>query len=166
MRRTHLATWALAASVAAFGTTACENTRAGAKKDTEIASEKAKAEADAANLADLEMHTSYSGADPEVFMRQFCSWEASTKENKWSGRNSVRWQNKEYDDTFKAATVELDPVKRAALLIKCNDLVVNDQVVIPVVSRPDVAAVKNKLVAELSGWDSNTWDIASWYIES
>jgi peptide/nickel transport system substrate-binding protein len=52
------------------------------------------------------------------------------------------------------------------LLIKCNDLVVNDQVVIPVVSRPDVAAVKNKLVAELSGWDSNTWDIANWYIES
>ena len=36
--------------------------------------------------------------------------------------------------------VELDPVKRAALLIKCNELVVNDQVVIPVVSRPDVAA--------------------------
>jgi hypothetical protein len=26
--------------------------------------------------------------------------------------------------------------------------------------------VKNKLVAELSGWDSNTWDLANWYIES
>jgi peptide/nickel transport system substrate-binding protein len=112
------------------------------------------------------MHTSYSGADPEVFMRGFCSWEAATKENKWSGRNSTRWQSKEYDDTFKAATVELDPVRRAALLIKCNDLVVNDQVVIPVVSRPDVVAVKNKLVVELSGWDSNTWDLANWYIES
>ena len=44
----------------------------------------------------------------------------------------MHWQNKEYDDTFKPATVELDPVKRAALLIKCNDLVV----------RPDVAAEK------------------------
>src|ERR1700704_6532155 len=116
-------------------------------------------------FCDLEMHTSYSGADPEVFMRGFCSWEAATKENKWSGRNSTRWQSREYDETFKAATVELDPVKRAALLIKCNDLVVNDQVVIPVVSRPDVAALKNKLVAELSGWDSNTWDLANWYIE-
>ncbi len=115
---------------------------------------------------DLEMHTSYSGADPEVFMRGFLSWEATTKENKWQGRNSARWQSKEYDDTFKAAQVELDPVKRAALLIKCNDLVVNDQVVIPVVSRPDVAAVKSRLVAELSGWDSNTWDLASWYMES
>jgi peptide/nickel transport system substrate-binding protein len=116
--------------------------------------------------SDLEMHTSYSGADPEVFMRQFCSWEVSTRENKWSGRNSARWQSKEYDDTYKAAQVELDPVKRAALLIKCNELVVNDQVVIPVISRPDVSAVKNKLVAELSGWDCNTWDIASWYMES
>jgi peptide/nickel transport system substrate-binding protein len=116
--------------------------------------------------ADLEMHTSYSGADPEVFMRGFCSWEVSSKENKWSGRNSARWQSKEYDDTYKAAQVELDPVKRAALLIKCNELVVNDQVVIPVVSRPDVAAVKNKLIVELSGWDSNTWEIASWYMES
>jgi ABC-type transport system substrate-binding protein len=77
-------------------------------------------------------------------MRGFCSWEAATKENKWSGRNSTRWQSKGYDDTFKAATVELDPVRRAALLIKCNDLVVNDQVVIPVVSRPDVAAVKKQ----------------------
>src|SRR5882757_2770328 len=115
---------------------------------------------------DLEMHTSYSGADPEVFMRQFCSWQVNTKENKWLGGNSTRWQNKEYDDTYKAAQVELDPLKRAALLIKCNELVVNDQVVIPVVSRPDVAALKNKLVADLSGWDSNTWDLASWYIES
>ena len=115
---------------------------------------------------DLEMHTSYSGADPEVFMRQFCSWQVNTKENKWLGGNSTRWQSKEYDDTYKAAQVEIDPVKRAALLIKCNDLVVNDQVVIPVVSRPDVTAVKSKLVAELSGWDSNTWDLANWYLES
>src|SRR5262249_21743987 len=25
--------------------------------------------------------------DPEVFMRQFCSWEAASKANKWQGRN-------------------------------------------------------------------------------
>jgi len=115
---------------------------------------------------DLEMHTSYTGVDPELFMRQFCSWEVAAKDNKWLGRNSVRWQSKEYDDTFKAATVELDPIKRAALLIKCNDMVINDQVVIPVVSRPDVSAAKDKLVCELSGWDSNTWDLPNWYMQS
>jgi hypothetical protein len=35
-----------------------------------------------------------------------------------------------------------------------------------VVSRPDVSAVKDKLVCDLSGWDSNTWDLGSWYLES
>ena len=60
---------------------------------------------------------------------------------------------------FKSATTELDPVKRAGLLIKCNEMIVADQVVIPVVSRPDVAAVKSKLGVDLSGWDSNMWDL-------
>ena len=31
---------------------------------------------------------------------------------------------------------------------------------IPVVARLGVAGVKHKLVAELSGWDNNTWDLA------
>ena len=84
--------------------------------------------------------------DPEVFLRQFCSWEVATKDNKWQGRNITRWQNKEYDDIYKAAQGELDPVKRAAMMIKLNDLVVNDHVVIPVVARPGVAAVSNKLM--------------------
>ena len=113
---------------------------------------------------DLEMHTAYSGVDPELFLRQFCSWEAATKENKWSGRNSVRWRNQDYDDTFKAAQVELDPAKRTAMLISLNDMVVKDVVVVPVVSRPDVAALKNALVAELSGWDCNTWDLPNWHL--
>jgi peptide/nickel transport system substrate-binding protein len=104
--------------------------------------------------------------DPAVFLRQFLSSEVSTKANKWQGRNVTRWQNKEYDDTYKAAEAELDPVKRAALLIKLNELAVGNQVVIPIVARPGVSALKHKLVAELSGWDNNTWDLASWYLEA
>jgi peptide/nickel transport system substrate-binding protein len=115
---------------------------------------------------DLQMYTTtMTQPDPEVFMLQFCSWEAATKENKWQGRNITRWQNKEYDDTHKAASVEIDPVKRAALLIKLNDMVVNDQVVIPVVARPAVQAMSTKLVAVMIGWDNNTWDIQNWYKE-
>ena len=104
--------------------------------------------------------------DPEVFLRQFLSFEAATKANKWQGRNITRWQNAEYDEIHKAAQIELDPVKRAALLIKCNELAVNNNIVIPVVSRPNVAAAKHKLVTELSGWDNNTWDLANWYRDS
>ena len=116
--------------------------------------------------SDLQMYTTtMTQPDPEVFMLQFCSWEAATKENKWQGRNITRWQNKEYDDIHKAAQVEVDPVKRAAMLIKLNEMVVNDVVVIPVVARPGVAAISNKLQATMSGWDNNTWDLQDWYKE-
>ena len=96
--------------------------------------------------------------DPEDFMRQFVSWEIASKENKWQGRNVPRWRNEEYDKAFKASQAELDPVKRAALFIKMNDLVVGDPGVIPVVYRPRVAAMSKKLQAPLSGWDNDFWD--------
>jgi peptide/nickel transport system substrate-binding protein len=113
---------------------------------------------------DLQMYTTtMTQPDPELFMKQFLSEEAASKENKWQGRNITRWRNKEYDDIHKAAQVEVDPVKRAAMFIKLNDMVINDQVVIPVVARPAVQAMTNKLVAAMSGWDNNTWDIQNWY---
>jgi len=113
---------------------------------------------------DLQMYTTtQTQPDPEQFMNQFCSWEVAQKENKWQGRNITRWQSKEYDDNYKAGQNELDPVKRAAIFIKANDLVINNQVVIPVVARPGVVAVNEKLHCVISGWDNNTWDIQSWY---
>ena len=115
---------------------------------------------------DLQMYNNGSQPDPEAFLRQFVSWEVATKENKWQGRNITRWQNKEYDATHKAAQIELDPVRRAAMLIKLNELVIENVVVIPVVARLGAAAVKHKLVVELSGWDNNTWDLANWYREA
>ena len=117
--------------------------------------------------ADLQMYNNGpQQPDPEVFMRQFCSWEAAAKANKWQGRNITRWQSKEYDDIYKAAQLELDPIKRAAMFIKLNDLVVNNHVVIPVVARLGVAAVNNRLVVELTGWDNNTWALPDWYREA
>jgi len=114
--------------------------------------------------ADLEMFTNnMPQPDPAVYMRQFLSTEAATKANKWQGVNITRWQSQEYDDTHKAAEVELDPAKRVALLIKLNDLVIGNVVVIPVVARPTVVAVNTKLHAEVSGWDNSTWDLANWY---
>ena len=117
--------------------------------------------------ADLQMYTNGpQQPDPEVFLRQFLSSEVASKANKWQGRNVTRWSTAEYDEAHKAAQIELDPLKRAALLIKCNDLAVNNYIVIPVVQRPNVTAVKHKLVAELSGWDNNTWQLADWYREA
>ncbi len=116
--------------------------------------------------ADLQMYNTNTGIDPERFLRCGLSWEASTRENKWQGRNVTRWQNKEYDDTYKAAVLELDPIKRASLFIKLNDLIVNNQVEIPVVARLGASAVTHRLVCETGGWDNNTWDLANWYKEA
>jgi peptide/nickel transport system substrate-binding protein len=116
---------------------------------------------------DIQMYTTtMTQPDPQRFMDQFCSWEAATKDNKWQGRNITRWKSEEYDRTWRAAEAEMDPVKRAALFIKMNDLVIQDMVVIPVVFRPRVAAIGLKLRnAEQSGWDGDFWNLASWYRE-
>jgi peptide/nickel transport system substrate-binding protein len=113
---------------------------------------------------DIQMYTTtMTQPDPEVFLLQFVSWEVATKENKWQGRNITRWTSNEADEAFKAAQSELDPVKRAALLIKINDLACNDHAVIPVVYRPRVSALNNKLHAQVSGWDSDFGNLKDWY---
>jgi len=116
---------------------------------------------------DIQMYTTtMTQPDPEVFMNQFTSWEVATKENKWQGRNITRWKSEEYDKTFRAAEGELDPVKRSALFIRMNDLACGEQVVIPVVYRPRVAAIASKLKASLSGWDNDFWNLKDWYREA
>lgn len=113
---------------------------------------------------DIQMYTTtMTQPDPQRFMDQFTSWEVASKENKWAGRNPTRWRNEEYDKTWKAAEAEMDPVKRAALFIKMNDLVIQNVVVIPVVFRPRVAAISSRLRdANQSGWDSDFWALPYW----
>ncbi|HYU11090.1 MAG TPA: peptide ABC transporter substrate-binding protein [Stellaceae bacterium] len=116
---------------------------------------------------DVQMYNINMGApDPEMFMRQFVSWEIAAKQNKWQGRNTTRSRSDAYDNTFRAAEGELDPVKRAALMIALNDMVVGDPTVIPVVYRPGVAAMSHRLRAVLSGWDNAFWNLKDWYREA
>jgi peptide/nickel transport system substrate-binding protein len=113
---------------------------------------------------DLQMYTTtMTQPDPQRFMDQFTSWEVSAKDNKFALTNKTRWRNEEYDKMWKAAEHEMDPIKRAALFVKMNDLVIQNVVVIPVVFRPRVAAISNRLRdAVQSGWDSDFWALAYW----
>jgi len=116
---------------------------------------------------DIQMYTTtMTQPDPELFMIAFTSWEVASKENKWQGRNITRWKSEEYDKLYKASEGELDPAKRAALFIKMNDLAIQNGVVIPVVWRPRVRAISNKLKLEQSGWDSDFWNLQHWYREA
>ncbi|MBV8914982.1 MAG: peptide ABC transporter substrate-binding protein [Acetobacteraceae bacterium] len=114
--------------------------------------------------ADLQMYTTGSDRpDPALWLQLWLSTEVAQKANKWQGRNICRWQNQEFDDTWNKSEAELDPVKRAELLIRCNDLVIQNFASIPVVYRPKVQAANQKLHSIPSGFDSDLWGLADWF---
>ena len=99
-------------------------------------------------------------------MRVFTSWEVATKENKWRHSNVWRWRNEEYDRLFRAAETEMDPIKRAALFIRMNNLVVQNGVVIPIALRAKAAAISNRLRGiEHNAYDIDFWNLGSWWRE-
>jgi peptide/nickel transport system substrate-binding protein len=117
--------------------------------------------------ADIQMYmTTMTQPDPREFMRFFLSSEVASKANKWQGRNISRWRNADFDALYDAAEHETDPVKRAALFIEMNDLVIKDIVVIPIIHRLNVAAVANRMHVLLSGWDSYIWNLYDWYADA
>ena len=117
--------------------------------------------------ADMQMYTTTMTApDAQRFMDQYTTAELSQKANKWQGRNISRWSNPEYDKAFHAGEAELDPVKRAAIFIHLNDMVINDNAVIPLISRPRVRGAALKLVTTLSGWDLDFSALQNWYREA
>jgi peptide/nickel transport system substrate-binding protein len=117
--------------------------------------------------ADMQMYTTtMTQPDPERFMDQYLAREASQKANKWAGRNISRWSSDEYEKTYSAAEGELDPVKRAGLFIRLNDLPILANVIVPIASRPRVYGIGTKLASQLSGWDGATSSLANWYREA
>ena len=117
--------------------------------------------------ADLQLITYVMGPpDPERLLRVFTSWEVAQKENNWQKFNVWRWRNEEYDRLYRAAETEMDPVKRAALFIRMNDLVVQNGVVIPIVLRAKAAAISNRLRGiEHNPYDLDFWNLPFWFRE-
>ncbi len=113
---------------------------------------------------DMQMYTTTQPQpDPERFLNQLVSWEVANKENKWLGRNVSRYSDPAADEAYRAAQKELDPVKRAALLIKVNEIFCEAHVLLPLISRTRVAAAAGNLMHDHSGWDVDSWNIAAWY---
>jgi peptide/nickel transport system substrate-binding protein len=114
--------------------------------------------------ADLQMVTTQPGRpDPGWWMQSFLSEQVACKANKWQGRNTTRWRNAEYDRIWHAADAELDPIKRAEMLIQLNDMIVKEVVVIPLVFRMGVAGVAKNLHALTTGWDNDASNLSEWY---
>ena len=89
------------------------------------------------------------------------------KENKWTGQNIARWRNDAYDRFWRAAEHEMDPVQRATLFIRMNDLVVDNVVVIPIVTRAGAFAVSKTLRGfDFSPYSGPLWRLAYWHREA
>jgi peptide/nickel transport system substrate-binding protein len=61
----------------------------------------------------------------------------------------------------------MDPIRRASMFIRMNDLLIQNVVVIPVLWRSVVSGLSNSLRGPgISGWDSSLfWNLAHWYRE-
>ena len=118
--------------------------------------------------ADLQLQVYTMGPpDPALIMRVFTSDQIATKENKWQKFNVWRYKSDEYDKLYRASEMEMDPVKRAALFIRMNDLVVQNGVVIPIAMRAKASAQTAKLRnAETNPYEVDFWNIAYWYRET
>jgi peptide/nickel transport system substrate-binding protein len=101
--------------------------------------------------------------DPAAYLESFTCAKIAQKENSWSGSNRVRYCDPAYDELFAQAQVELDPAKRAQIVIQLNDLLVNSHVVIPLIRNAGNIGVGNTLVGvTLTPWDSTLWLLKDW----
>ena len=117
--------------------------------------------------ADIEMYANgTSSIDPQDYLSNWLTTEIPGSENNWRGGNVSRWSNQEYDDLHE--DLKRTPIgpDRENLVIRMNDMLVQNHVVIPLVNRAFVSASSNNLKGiRVNGWDSELWNIHEWYRE-
>ncbi len=123
---------------------------------------------------DLQMYTN-SPASP-VPLSWWVSWYAgdgdsldnvAQKANQWQGQNYQRWVNEDWDKMYEQLEVETDMDAAAQLMIKMNDMLIEEVVIIPLVNRSvDTFAYSVNLRLEnleLGPFhDLTYWNIANW----
>jgi peptide/nickel transport system substrate-binding protein len=114
---------------------------------------------------DVEMFTNNSSLpDNTQYVALWTAGQIASKANQWHGNNYHRWSNPDYDAIYNQLKSEIDPAKRRDLIIKANDLLVSQVVVITLVARTKPNAGINKAIQGdiPNPWDSDLWNIADW----
>ncbi|HWV36698.1 MAG TPA: ABC transporter substrate-binding protein [Thermomicrobiales bacterium] len=119
---------------------------------------------------DLNMFQSTVGSPPPV--SYMVRWYAgpngeniAQKSNDWNGRNFQRYNNPEYDKLYEAAQTEADMEKSAQLFIQMNDILYNDNAVMPLVMVGKKSGASKKLRESnlsISPYEFDYWNIANW----
>ena len=85
--------------------------------------------------------------------------------NQWTGGNTMRYNNPDYDALLDQARTETDPEALADLFIQMNDLLITEFVSIPLVrvgSKNGVSKTLNEANLELGPFSYHYWNIANW----
>ena len=115
--------------------------------------------------SDVEMYTNNHEPDPTSYLNDWTSKQSSAKANNWQSGNYSRYQNPEFDGIIEQLRKETDSKKRAELIIKANDILIQDVVIMPIVTRTQVTSGRSKALKGVvpTGWDSEMYQIADWY---
>jgi peptide/nickel transport system substrate-binding protein len=114
---------------------------------------------------DVEMFTNgASSPDQTQYVALWTSDQIASKANQWHGNNYHRWSNADYDAIYNQLKTETDAAKRRDLIIKANDLLVSQVVVIPLVARTQPTdGISKQIQGDIPNpWDSVLWNIADW----
>ena len=93
------------------------------------------------------------------------NFNVAQKSNEWQGQNYSRWVNKDFDALLDASRTEPDPEKLADLFIQMNDMLINNNVILPLVVVGSRTGIGNRLNEEnlaLGAFSYNYWNIANW----
>lgn len=115
--------------------------------------------------ADVEMFTNGSEQpDQTNYLAGWTTAQIAQKSNEWRGNNYERYSNPEYDDLYAQYLKETDDDKRTQLVIKMNDILINDVVLIPLVARKAPVSGRSKQLQGVvpNPWESELWNIADW----
>ena len=121
-------------------------------------------------FADVEMFTStMDNPDPEELMNDYLcnlpdgSVNISSAANQFLGANIERWCNPAYDELFDTL-VGAAGDQRFEIAKQLNDMIAADWANAPLVYRASVSARANSLMGvDMNGWDSEEWNIETWY---
>ncbi len=102
------------------------------------------------------MNVWYAGPDGE---------NIAQASNNWNGGNNSRWSNADYDAAFEAAKTETDPDKLTELFVQMNDILIHNDVLLPIVLTNNPRAINRKLNANniaRAAFSYDYWNIANW----
>ena len=116
--------------------------------------------------SDVEMYTTGSSSpDMESLLSNNRCGQAPGPDNNWTGSNIIRFCNADYDAALDELSQTAGQDARAAVIIRLNDILVQEYALIPLVYRSSASsAYANSLGGvDINGWDSEMWNIEDWY---